>query len=312
MSDRMWSRILLATLILAVISLACSISFDENDDTQEDQLRMQLTLQAMQMTLAAEPQKVAQAEPAPQQPAQQPQQPADSSSESSSTASQEGGTPCHASKFVSETIPDGTSYAAGESFSKTWTIRNIGSCKWTEDYRFEFEEGTQMGGEGSIKVNTVVEPNETISFKVNLKAPSTNGDYTGVWRMKAADGEKMGKYWVVIKVGGGAPAPAPAGQFAVTSLFFSTALTPIDLICPDDVTVTASIKTNAAGTVTYRWVDCENNNEDGSLVFNAAGTKNVSHNVPVDFSEIHWAKLYIDSPNHQWFGPVSFEVVCNP
>jgi len=204
------------------------------------------------------------------------------------------------------------SFAAGETFSKTWTIRNAGSCKWTEDYAFVFEEGTQMGGESSIKVNTVVEPNETITFKVNLKAPSTNGDYTGVWRMKSADGEKMGKYWVVINVGGGASAPAPAGDFAVTSVNLSTPASPIDLICPDNVTVTANIKTNAAGTVTFEWEDSEGNTETGILVFSAAGTKSVSHTFSIPTTDTHWAKLYIDEPNHQWFGQKEFEVVCNP
>ena len=76
-----------------------------------------------------------------------------------------------------------------------------------------------MNGESVIPVTTVIEPGETITFKVNLKAPNAAGDYVGVWRLKAGDGEQLGKYWVKIKVGGGA---APAGQFAVTRVNLST------------------------------------------------------------------------------------------
>lgn len=35
-----------------------------------------------------------------------------------------------AAMFVSETIPDGTLMAAGEHFTKTWTIRNAGTVPW--------------------------------------------------------------------------------------------------------------------------------------------------------------------------------------
>lgn len=36
--------------------------------------------------------------------------------------------------FVSETIPDGTQLQPGESFTKTWTIRNSGTVTWSSVY----------------------------------------------------------------------------------------------------------------------------------------------------------------------------------
>jgi hypothetical protein len=166
-----------------------------------------------------------------------------------------------------------------------------------------------MNGESVIPVTTVIEPGETITFKVNLKAPNNAGDYVGVWRLKAGDGELLGKYWVKIKVGGGA---APAGDFAVTRVNFSTAANPVHLNCPDDVTIKAAVTSGAAGTVTYRWEDCEGGIKNGSIVFDAAGTKAVSHKVTISFSDPgHWAQLYIDTPNHQWFGPFMIEAICD-
>jgi len=286
-----WLRIPLVFSMVFFL-LACGVSFS-GEDGDEDELRLQLTVQALQMTQAADSARVAQAPPAA--PATSGEQPSSLSQESSGTSSQQAdasGTPCNASKYVSETIPDGTNFNAGETFAKTWTLRNIGSCKWTENYVFEFEEGTRMGGESGIKVNTVIEPNETITFKVNLKAPATNGTYTGVWRLKAADGEKLGKYWVVINVGGGAPAPA---AFAVTSV-------KLTLVSGVDAKVVAAITASAPGTVTYMWKDNGGVEKNGTVVFDSAGTKSVE--TPVIEGTGGWIKIYIDNPNHQWFGPI--------
>src|SRR5512143_3278895 len=39
---------------------------------------------------------------------------------------------CDWAQFVADvTVPDGTSYAPGTTFTKTWRLKNIGSCTWT-------------------------------------------------------------------------------------------------------------------------------------------------------------------------------------
>ena len=215
-------------LIFALLgsSIACGIGLSGNSASTEknkelEALQLQVTVQALQLTQAASVQNQqppAQPQPVQQQPAQQQQ--AQQQPAAGNTAQQvqpappppaDDGTPCNSSKFVSETIPDFTNFQPGAAFSKTWTLRNAGDCDWTNAYKFEYEEGDRMNGESVIPVTTVIEPGETITFKVNLKAPNAAGDYVGVWRLKAGDGELLGKYWVKIKVGGGA---APAGDFA--------------------------------------------------------------------------------------------------
>ncbi len=38
---------------------------------------------------------------------------------------------CEAAQFISDvTIPDGTTIAADDNFTKTWRLKNIGSCTW--------------------------------------------------------------------------------------------------------------------------------------------------------------------------------------
>ena len=50
---------------------------------------------------------------------------------------QPGGTTssCDIGNFVKDvTIPDGTAVAAGAKFTKTWEIKNAGTCTWNENY----------------------------------------------------------------------------------------------------------------------------------------------------------------------------------
>jgi len=67
MSKRPILQLLLVGLVLYLFSLACSLSAG-GEDEETDDLRLQLTLQAMQMTQAADAQKVAQSDQAQQQP----------------------------------------------------------------------------------------------------------------------------------------------------------------------------------------------------------------------------------------------------
>lgn len=63
----------------------------------------------------------------------------------------------NASAFVSDvTIPDGTMMSPGQSFTKTWQIKNSGSTIWS-GYSLAFDRGTQMGGPSSVPVPALVE-----------------------------------------------------------------------------------------------------------------------------------------------------------
>ena len=44
------------------------------------------------------------------------------------------------------TIPDNARIPPGTFFTKTWRIRNIGYCTWTEDYALVFVNRDQMNG----------------------------------------------------------------------------------------------------------------------------------------------------------------------
>jgi len=102
--------------------------------------------------------------------------------------------PCNLIGFISDvTIPDGTEFAAGESFTKTWRLRNDGTCTWDSAYSLIFASGDQLSGVDSKQLTDgTVTPGETIDVSVDLVAPDGAETYTGYWLLQAGDGGSFG------------------------------------------------------------------------------------------------------------------------
>jgi len=113
---------------------------------------------------------------------------------------------CNRASFVQDvTVPDNTAFDPNENFTKTWRLRNVGSCTWTSGYSLVFDSGDLMGGPASQQLtNGTVAPNQTIDVSVDLKAPASNGTYKGNWRLREPGGTlfalSTGPFWVQIKV----------------------------------------------------------------------------------------------------------------
>jgi hypothetical protein len=109
--------------------------------------------------------------------------------------------------FVSETIPDGTAFKPGDAFTKTWTLRNAGTCTWTTRYALSFYNGDQMGGANQTQLPKEVLPGGQITLSANLTAPSQPGTYRGNWMLMNDQGKLFGlgeqaqtAFWVEIDV----------------------------------------------------------------------------------------------------------------
>ena len=117
---------------------------------------------------------------------------------------------CDKVQFISDvTVPDGTVFAPGAAFTKTWRLKNIGSCTWTTSYQLVFYSGEKMGGPDSLAFPKSVAPGQTVDITVSLTAPTTAGTYRGYWMFKNASGALFGigslankPWWVEIKVSG--------------------------------------------------------------------------------------------------------------
>jgi hypothetical protein len=90
------------------------------------------------------------------------------------------------------TIPDGTTFQPGETFVKTWRIKNRGTCTWTQDYALVFTGGSQMGAATAIRLPGIVNPGQTIDVSVTFTAPSTPGNYVSYWMLRNASGVLFG------------------------------------------------------------------------------------------------------------------------
>ncbi len=100
---------------------------------------------------------------------------------------------CDNSVYVSDvTIPDGTTLAPGEIFTKTWGFQNTGTCAWANDYSITFLSGSDMDGE-TTSIEQYVSSGGTAQISVSLTAPSADGTYTGYWQLANKGGTKFGQ-----------------------------------------------------------------------------------------------------------------------
>jgi hypothetical protein len=126
--------------------------------------------------------------------------------------------PCNAVSFVQDvTIPDGTSIVTGAAFTKTWRLRNTGSCTWNTSYSLVFDRGDKMSGPDAQPLPGSVAPGATTDVSVSLTAPASAGNYRGYWRLRDGAGVlfglSTGSFWVDIKAV--SPTPTPTATIGV-------------------------------------------------------------------------------------------------
>lgn len=123
------------------------------------------------------------------------------------TAPVGGTTGCYGLRFVSDvSVPDNTTMAPGQTFTKTWKILNAGTCAWDAGFKFAFVGGEQMGG-STQTLSTAVAAGSTFDISVPMTAPTNRtGTLRGNWRMSTAAGQFFGdEVYVQIVVGGSGP-----------------------------------------------------------------------------------------------------------
>ncbi len=125
---------------------------------------------------------------------------------------------CYGMAFVADiSIPDNTTMSPGETFTKTWKVKNTGSCAWDAGFKFSFTGGNAMNG-ATYTLPQSVAANTEIEISVAMTAPSTAGSARGNWRMATAGGQFFGdEVYVVIVVGGGAASTATDTGEAATA-----------------------------------------------------------------------------------------------
>ena len=99
-------------------------------------------------------------------------------------------------RFISETIPDGTSVDPGQSITKTWTILNDGKKPWTADYVLVLTQGSHplgqtLGEPARIPLTGVVQPGEQVEISIPLTAPKVDAIFSAVYQLQDPAGGQV-------------------------------------------------------------------------------------------------------------------------
>ena len=88
---------------------------------------------------------------------------------------------------VDVNYPDNSVVAPGESFTKTWLIKNIGTGTWGEGYRLVFSYGERMNGQ-AVPLSAAIGPGQEVEVSVTFTAPDLPGTYFSAWTMQNPQG----------------------------------------------------------------------------------------------------------------------------
>jgi len=96
---------------------------------------------------------------------------------------------CDDLSFVADVnIPDGTNMSPGQDFTKTWRVKNTGSCTWDADYKLVYAGyADDMSGQWQ-PLTQVVQPGQEVEVSVQFKAPDKVGEYLSAWQMSNPTG----------------------------------------------------------------------------------------------------------------------------
>ena len=112
--------------------------------------------------------------------------------------------------FAGETLLDGTQVDPGESFTKSWYVRNDGSLLWGADYalvmvRSSHPLGQSLDEPAQIPLSGTVLPGAEVKISIPLTAPETDGIYSAVYELRDGAGQAVagdgGRLWFSVVVG---------------------------------------------------------------------------------------------------------------
>jgi hypothetical protein len=223
---------------------------------------------------------------------------------------------CAKASLVGEDPPDGVLLQPGQTYWKTWTLRNVGTCTWNQSYSLIFWSGDLMGGLTSYPLDDEVSPNEQKDISIMLKAPDTDGTFTGFWRLQSPWNANFGvgpsdePFYVKIQV-----SSAAEPEFGIANVTYNLVRDPA-VGCPTNVLYTLYVTVSSSGPfeIDYRWNQSDGN-ESGTkpLEFTKAESKTLSREWMVgkgDSSNTRWIEFVVTEPEYHEYGKATFENLC--
>jgi hypothetical protein len=232
-------------------------------------------------------------------------------------------------EFVADvTVPDGTDFAPGTAFTKTWRLRNAGTSTWTTAYALVYVSGERMNGPDRVSLPSTVAPGATVDISVNLTAPSATGRFRGDWKLLNASGQFVNDaVYVEIDVVQGAgvtatpgatPTATTAGPASVTNVSTSVDASSYSGACPHTFNFTGKFTLNRASPVTFRF---EAGSATPGVTFTLPGAQTVNYpageqvvSISLEFTQSldGYVQLHITSPVDVTSNQATFSLTCQP
>ncbi len=223
---------------------------------------------------------------------------------------------CAKASLVAENPPDDVLIKPGETFWKTWTLKNTGTCTWTANYNLVFSSGELMGGLTSYPLKDDVAPGEQKDISIFLKAPDAGGEATGFWKLQSPWNSTFGvgpssePFYVKVNV---SDAAVPA--YGIAKVDYNLVRDPATG-CPTNVryTLYATITANGPYKFSYYWNQSDGNESSKkTMEFTEAGSQTISREWMVgkgDSTNSRWIEFVVTSPEYREYGKAEFENLC--
>lgn len=227
-------------------------------------------------------------------------------------------------EFVADvTVPDGTIYKPGDTFVKTWKLKNTGTSTWASGHSLIFVSGEQMGAAASIPLSVTVPPGESGDISVSLTAPASAGSFFGFWMLRGPAGNNFGlgptddqPFYVQINVsddGSGTALPPGASGNTVTDVTLVVDNANVQDTCPHTFFFAARFVLNEAATVSYQ-LDAETGFDltlpAPNTVALDAGVHTLSYTLEFPSDVSGTAQFLVTTPENVKSAPVSFSLDC--
>lgn len=200
------------------------------------------------------------------------------------------------------TLPDGVLVSPNQILTKTWRMQNTGMTTWGSGYALVFTSGDQMGAPAGVSLPGVVAPGQTVDISVPIKAPASDGNYQGNFRLRNPQGTYFGQtIWVKLTVKTSANPTPPSNpadwDVAVQSVEYPTVVTPSQTFRPR-----VTVKVNQGQLLASRGDLLRNT--DGNLF---GAWPHVSVVGTVNTGQTYTFEFYADNPIHAPTGEGSYD-----
>jgi Ig-like domain from next to BRCA1 gene len=194
------------------------------------------------------------------------------------------------------TVPDNMVFNPNTAFTKTWRLKNSGTCTWTPDYVLTYVSGDPMSAVYPVKLTSSITPGSNVDLSANMVAPTTNGTYKGNWSLKNPSGRTFGlgtngdiPFWVQIVVGSGSsgagPTPVPGACLNKASFVADVSVPDNTVFAPNTAfTKTWRLKNIGSCTWTTDYSATYVSGDPMSAVYPVKLTSNVAPSQTVDIS----------------------------